>query len=419
MFRPSIGKTASSRLRIPTRVIGGVVALARTVDRPQQEKLLAALDRLDFAKLSPRLQLDALWAYSLTFVRLGPPGGEAASRLAKKFDGLYPVTSAAVADQFDRDMLNRELCDLLVFLKAPTVAAKTIALLKEPTPPPAPESNEAELAEIAARNPSVGNAVLESMKNPPEAQKMAYVFSLRNLRDGWTPEERIFYFAWLRDAAKRQGGHSYELYLNNIEQEAYDNATDTDRLAVEAAGVRQVSKPPELPAAIGPGQPYTIDDLVALSAAHPKGRNFANGKRSFAAARCVVCHRFGGDGGSTGPDLPQAPGRFNVRDLAESLVDPNKVVSDQYRATVVETTDGHNYIGRIIGSSADSITILTDPEVATKWVSVPLADIEKREPSPISLMPANLLSPLNQTEVLDLLAYLLSRGKPDDPMFNP
>ncbi len=32
-------------------------------------------------------------------------------------------------------------------------------------------------------------------------------------------------------------------------------------------------------------------------------------------------------------------------------------------------------------------------------------------------MPANLLSTLNQTEVLDLLAYLLSRGNANDPMF--
>jgi len=37
--------------------------------------------------------------------------------------------------------------------------------------------------------------------------------------------------------------------------------------------------------------------------------------------------------------------------------------------------------------------------------------------SPISLMPKDLLKPLNQNEVLDLLAYLLSRGNPQDPRF--
>ena len=34
-------------------------------------------------------------------------------------------------------------------------------------------------------------------------------------------------------------------------------------------------------------------------------------------------------------------------------------------------------------------------------------------------MPANLLTPLNQSEMLDLMAYLLSRGNPQDPMFSP
>ena len=37
-----------------------------------------------------------------------------------------------------------------------------------------------------------------------------------------------------------------------------------------------------------------------------KRRNFAHGKRTFEAARCIVCHRFDGNGGATGPDLTQA-----------------------------------------------------------------------------------------------------------------
>jgi uncharacterized protein YdeI (YjbR/CyaY-like superfamily) len=38
-------------------------------------------------------------------------------------------------------------------------------------------------------------------------------------------------------------------------------------------------------------------------------------------------------------------------------------------------------------------------------------------PSQTSLMPDDLLSPLNQDEVLNLLAYVLSRGNQDDLMF--
>jgi len=60
----------------------------------------------------------------------------------------------------------------------------------------------------------------------------------------------------------------------------------------------------------------------------------------YAAARCVVCHRFNGEGGATGPDLSQAAGRFNLKDLCESIVEPSKVISDQYRAATVTTDSG-------------------------------------------------------------------------------
>ena len=328
------------------------------------------------------------------------------------------MQSDRAPDVAERDALNRELCDMLVFLKSPTVLAKSIALIKQP-PASAPAPTAANLADLAARNPNFGKALGADATTRPDVQELAYIFSLRNLRDGWSGDQRKFYFSWLRDEHKKQGGHSFQKFLDNIAQEAYDNATDVDRLVVDAAGLHEPYKLPEIPAPVGPGQEYTLDALIAASTAHPAGRNFASGKRSFAAARCVVCHRFAGDGGSTGPDLTQAAGRFNLRDLSESIVDPSKVVSDQYRTTVIQTAGGQQHIGRIIGETDDSITLLTNPEDSTKWVQISKADIESRSLSPVSLMPKNLLNTLNPGEVLDLLAYLLSRGNPEDPMFKP
>ena len=60
---------------------------------------------------------------------------------------------------------------------------------------------------------------------------------------------------------------------------------------------------------------------------------------------------------------------------------------------------------------------MTDPEDSTKWVQIPKAEIESRTLSPTSLMPKNLLNTMSQGEVLNLLAYVLSRGNPQDPMF--
>ena len=149
------------------------------------------------------------------------------------------------------------------------------------------------------------------------------------------------------------------------------------------------------------------------------GRDFSRGRRSFHAARCIVCHRFGDAGGATGPDLTQAAGRFGLRDLAEAIVEPSKAVSDQYRASIVLTADGRAVTGRIIGESAQTITVVTDPEQPTTFVEIARSDVEELVPAAESPMPGGLLDTLGESEVLDLLAYVLSRNNPRDQRFTP
>ena len=174
---------------------------------------------------------------------------------------------------------------------------------------------------------------------------------------------------------------------------------------------------PELPKPAGPGKDWTLEEVRALAATGLKGRNFENGQKMFAATRCVLCHRFGGDGGATGPDLTQLAGRFNVEALTEAILEPSKVISDQYRAHLIAMNDGVVHTGRIVSETEKTYTVVTDPEVSTKVVDLVRADIDEMKPSPLSLMPPGLLKPLNEQEVLDLLAYLLSRGNPGDAMF--
>ena len=75
------------------------------------------------------------------------------------------------------------------------------------------------------------------------------------------------------------------------------------------------------------------------------------------------------------------------------------------------------YTGRILNDADGMLTILTDPVDATKVVTISKDDVDQLLPSSTSLMPAKLLSQLNRDEVLDLLAFLMSRGNPADPVF--
>ena len=55
-----------------------------------------------------------------------------------------------------------------------------------------------------------------------------------------------------------------------------------------------------------------------------KNRDFDHGRTTVRAqANCFACHRFDSEGGP-GPDLTGLAGRFSLRDLLESIVDPEQ-----------------------------------------------------------------------------------------------
>lgn len=399
----------------PVAVIEATIALARQGEPEQREIALAGLARIDLDALTSDQRLAWYRALQLILIRM-PSATETDDQgnvhlalsqteqtLREKLDPRYPSAD-------DRE--NRELVQLLVKLESTEVVAKGVALLLQP-----PRGAEEDLSGLIARNRGYGGAIAQLMANPTDKEQIHIAFTLRNARAGWSNELRVSYFEWFGEARSWSGGASYQGFLTNIDREAYDNATDSERLAVEALGARKPFEMPERPAPVGPGQDWTVDSVMQEVGSELNGRNFENGRRAFAAASCVLCHRFAGEGGATGPDLTQAAGRFSVHDLTEAVIEPSKVVSDQYRAMVVETLDGTSVTGRVVSENETSIVVLTDPQDPSKIVEIAKADIAVLEPSPLSLMPADLFDNLNKDEVLDLLAYVLSRGDANAPQF--
>jgi putative heme-binding domain-containing protein len=384
-------------------LITGAVGLARQADAPLKPRLLAALDKLDYAKLTPAQQLELLRTYELVLIRLGLPDEAARGPLGTKFDAIFPGAT---------EMHTRELGVLMVALSSPNAANKIVPLLTKER-----VASHNISAELLARNRGYGGSIANMLANQPDQLQYHLATSLRNLKTGWTPEQRKIYFSWFNKARTWAGGNSYQKFITNISDDAFNNATDTERLAIEALGLRKPYIAPELPKPKGPGRDYTTDEILKLAGEKLSGRNFQNGQKMFAAARCIVCHRYANDGGSTGPDLTQLAGRFNLKDLTDSIVDPSKVISDQYKASIVATKDGKAHTGRIISDSKESITMVVDAENSSKVVEIKKNDIDETIPSKVSLMPKDLLKTLNEEEVLDLLAYLLSRGNPQDAVF--
>ena len=399
----------------PMGRITAAIAVARQGDPADQPAIFASLDGVDPGVLDDAGRLDLARACELAIVRLGEPPAEVREQIAARVSPFFPSGS------FD---LDRELASLLVAVRAPGIVSKLVRMLAEPTDS-ADRTNlapdEDDLRRLVERNARYGSAVRASLERRSDLIQIHYAYALRSVKEknAWSTADRRTYLDWFARSREWGGGNSFEKFLTNIETESLDGLSDTEKMALVAIGARQPYVPPPLPKPEGPGRKWTVAEVLA-AAEEGLGsgrRDFEHGKRTFAAARCIVCHRFSGDGGSTGPDLTQAGGRFQVKDVVEAIIEPSRMVSDQYRASVIQTDDGRVVTGRIVAETPELITVVTDPEDASKVVELRRAGIEEIHQSATSLMPAGLLDQCNEEEVLDLVAYVLSRDKKKDPRF--
>ncbi|HEY1191232.1 MAG TPA: c-type cytochrome [Gemmata sp.] len=346
-------------------------------DPALRAKVLAALGRFDFAKLEDQQKIDLARVYQVLFNRFGPPTAEERKAVLAKLAPAFPSGNR---------VLNGMVLEILVFLQDDTVAPKAIKALK------------------AA---------------PTQEEQIEYARSLRMLKAGWTPELRDDYFKWFIKAAGYKGGNSFSKFLKLIRDDAIRTLTPAERTALGAlltADPAVVKLPPE------PARPlvkaYKVADLTgALDTGLKSGRDYDRGRKLFAVGKCFGCHRFDNEGGSNAPDLTGVAGRFSPRDLLESILDPSKEISDQYAAVEIRTTDERVITGRIVNLNNDNVMVNTNMLEPGATTSVNRNLIESMKPSKVSMMPAGLVDTFKEDEVLDLMAYILSRGDRTSGMF--
>lgn len=371
--------------RDPVAATHALIALARKGDqagygKPDpalQSAILAALDRIPWDGLGESQRADLLRAYGLCFTRMGEPSAADRERVIARFDAVYPGPSALV---------NVELSQVLAYLQAPSAAAKTVALMD------------------AA---------------PTQEEQIDYARSLRVLKAGWTPELRTRQFSWFLKATQFKGGNSFGGFMANIKRDAVATLTPDEARALKPLiDVQVTAASPVVQAAPrAKVREWKLGDLESKLAGGLTGRDFERGRTLFGAANCYACHRYAEQGGAQGPDLTGVAGRFGPRDLLESILNPNKEISDQYAAVEITTSDDQIHVGRIINLAGDGIMINTNMLDPNAQKTVDRKSVESIVTSKVSMMPAGLLDTLDEGEILDLMAYLLSRGDKASPMF--
>jgi putative heme-binding domain-containing protein len=138
-----------------------------------------------------------------------------------------------------------------------------------------------------------------------------------------------------------------------------------------------------------------------LTPARMASANYQHGHEMFLKT-CGICHRLYGEGAFIGPDLTGA-GRADLGYLLENILDPSAVVAADYKMSIVELKDDRVLTG-IIGEKKEHTFTMKTP---TGSVMVQRDDVTSITASPLSMMPDGLLDTLTESEVADLIYYLM------------
>ena len=389
----------------PNAALTALLALARVGGTSVQSDVLAALAKFPTASLPEDQQLLKLRVIEVSIARQGRPADEFVQRGIEKLSPLYPAKSWP---------LNRELSQILIYLDAPGVVKKTLDLVA---------------------------------KAQTQEEQLHYIVALRKAKT-WTPDERKALFSWFQNRSAGQdagatypaggnyfvnastkhpaefekwftdvglpkagNGSSYNNFIKKLKAELLAGLTETER--TELAPLLNATANP-----VAQAQPqkehkfvreWKMSDFAEAVNGPSRGRNFASGREAYLATQCAQCHRLNNEGGAIGPDLSGAGAKYSRRDLLESLIEPSKIVSDQFQNMTVTKKDGEDVTGRILEDTDAKLVLMINPLTGDK-VELKKSDVKGRVPSKLSPMPEGLVNILTREEILDLLAYLESNG---------
>jgi putative heme-binding domain-containing protein len=204
------------------------------------------------------------------------------------------------------------------------------------------------------------------------------------------------------------------LALKNVPEKefAYYNTISGDSLLNDKGRLLSSSA-----RAKGPGRAWKLEEALQVVQNDSATRDFSNGQSLFAITMCKSCHSLGGEGGTIGPDLSQLGNRFTDKDILESIIDPNKEISDQYAATNFYLKDGTTVIGRLIKQDNDKYYVSQNPFAPLQLREVVKKEVATSKISDQSIMLPGMINGLNPKELQDLLAYLKSGGDENSKVY--
>jgi putative heme-binding domain-containing protein len=261
------------------------------------------------------------------------------------------------------------------------------------------------------------------LANAPPAQQIYLTTVLSEAKDNWTPAEKDKYFKLFPSILGSKGGNSFTGYINSARKMALANLPEAqfahyDSLSGSAllnGSGKHLAE--DVAGAKGPGRDWKVADALSEVENKLMNRNFEQGRAMFKVSLCAACHSIKGEGGSIGPDLTQLVTRFSDKDILESIIEPDKAISDQYSATIFQLKDGSSVMGRLMRDDAEKYYVLQNPFAPLTLRELLKKDVTSNKISNVSIMLPGLINRLNPEELKDLMAYLKAGGDKENKLY--
>lgn len=396
----------------PQILTQAMIALARHGKSTLKNKIIQALVKIDYDKLSASQKIDIVRTFEVLIFRMGKPEGAAKDQVVAYLDPHFPSKS---------NELDRVLSKVLIHIGAPGSIEKTVALLATAKDEPMEKTVSAS-TDLIMRNPQYGLDIAEMLSKVPPAQQTYLATVLSEASAGWTPALQEQYFKWFANAFTYKGGRSYIGFIDKARKKALahtpaDKTNYYDTLSGGGLLTESGNDLADLPQPKGPGKRRTKEEALAILAEPLTSRDFVTGKNMFAASLCSSCHTMRGEGGNIGPDLTQVGTRFTAKDILEHTIDPSKEVSDQYAATIFSMKDGSSILGRLINEDDGKYFVSQNPFSPQTLREIPKTDVASTKHSTVSLMLPGLINRLNDEEIKDIVAYMVAGGNKDHEVY--
>jgi putative heme-binding domain-containing protein len=381
------------------RAFTALLALARVGSKDDQPALVRRLERFPLGEMQyEHRQLAKLRIIEILIARHDTAALKSSSRLMRELRDEFPTSGLERNGSVPpmRALMNHELARILLQVDPAGNVSKAVHLMG---------------------------------KSISREEELFYVEQLRNVKEGWSLSDRQKFFSWFLPANPRKpagqnvtkffadvkrsyvDGASYDRYLRDFRRESMATLTPEERQHLEPLLAKPITQ-----ARLVPGnarefvRDWKMEDLID-DLAKPRQSDFSKGRQAFVDAQCLSCHRFGNDGGTAGPDLTAAASKYTDRDLLESIIEPSKIINEQYQDHTAILEDGEAYTGRLVSHSDKEVIIETDRLSGAKE-KIDRTKIKQLRPAATSPMPSGLVNVLTKDEILDLLAYLRTTTEP-------